>query len=64
MTFDDGPSKNTMQILDILKKYNIKATFFVNGKEDEFSLKVYERIIKEGHNLGNHTYSHEYDYIL
>lgn len=63
LTFDDGPSKNTMKILDILKKYNVKATFFVNGREDEFSLKVYERIIKEGHKLGNHTYSHDYSYI-
>lgn len=63
LTFDDGPSKNTIKILDVLKKYNIKATFFVNGREDEFSLKVYERIIKEGHTLGNHSYSHDYSYI-
>ncbi|WP_312573419.1 polysaccharide deacetylase family protein [Clostridium sp.] len=63
LTFDDGPSKNTIKILDTLKKYNIKATFFVNGREDEFSLKVYERIIKEGHTLGNHTYSHDYSYV-
>ncbi|WP_454054099.1 polysaccharide deacetylase family protein [Clostridium sp. Marseille-Q7071] len=63
LTFDDGPSKNTIKILDVLKKYNIKATFFVNGREDEFSLKVYERIIKEGHTLGNHSYSHNYSYI-
>lgn len=63
LTFDDGPSKNTTKILDVLKKYNIKATFFVNGREDEFSFKVYERIIKEGHTLGNHSYSHDYSYI-
>jgi len=63
LTFDDGPSKNTIKILDTLKKYNIKATFFVNGREDEFSFKVYERIIKEGHTLGNHTYSHDYSYV-
>ncbi|WP_461614902.1 polysaccharide deacetylase family protein [Clostridium sp. Marseille-QA1073] len=63
LTFDDGPSKNSIKILDTLKKYNIKATFFVNGREDEFSHKVYERIIKEGHTLGNHTYSHDYSYI-
>ncbi|WP_291578406.1 polysaccharide deacetylase family protein [Clostridium sp. UBA6640] len=63
LTFDDGPSKNTIEILDTLKKYDIKATFFVNGREDEFSHKVYERMIKEGHTLGNHTYSHDYSYV-
>lgn len=58
LTFDDGPSKNTYKILDILRYYNIKATFFVNGKP--VYKDVYLRMNKEGHLIGNHTYSHEY----
>lgn len=63
LTFDDGPSKNTNEILDILKKYNIKATFFVTGKTDEASKAAYRRIVEEGHTLGMHSYSHAYDEI-
>ena len=61
LTFDDGPSKNTCKILDILKKYNVKATFFVNGKPG--FKDTYVRIYKEGHSIGNHTYCHEYNEI-
>lgn len=60
LTFDDGPSKNTEKILDILKNEGVKATFFVNGHEDEFAKKMYKRIVDEGHTLANHTYSHSY----
>ncbi len=60
LTFDDGPSKNTEEILDILKKYNVKATFFVIGKSDKYSKSVYRRIVNEGHTLGMHSYSHDY----
>lgn len=60
LTFDDGPSKNTEKILDILKSENVKATFFVNGHEDEFAKKMYKRIVDEGHTIANHTYSHSY----
>lgn len=60
LTFDDGPSENTGQILDILKQYNIKATFFVIGKTDQTSQDLYRRIVAEGHSLGIHTYSHRY----
>lgn len=63
LTFDDGPSANTDEILDILKKYNIKATFFVVGKTDETSREAYRRIVEEGHTLGMHSYSHVYDVI-
>lgn len=63
LTFDDGPSKNTSAILDILKKYDIKATFFVTGKTDETSKAAYRRIVEEGHTLGMHSYSHAYDEI-
>jgi peptidoglycan-N-acetylglucosamine deacetylase len=58
LTFDDGPSDNTIKILDILKENNIKATFFVNGHADR--KETYQRIVNEGHIIGNHTYSHDY----
>lgn len=63
LTFDDGPSKNTALILDILKQYDIKATFFVIGKTDNYSKEIYRRIVDEGHTLGLHSYSHRYDEI-
>lgn len=63
LTFDDGPSSNTDQILDILKEYDVKATFFVVGKTDERSVKAYKRIVDEGHTLAMHSYSHKYDEI-
>lgn len=63
LTFDDGPSKKTSQVLDILKENNVKATFFVVGKEDDYSLLIYKRIVNEGHTLGIHTYSHDYKKI-
>lgn len=60
LTFDDGPSGNTNRILDILKEYDVKATFFVVGKTDETSVKAYQRIVEEGHTLAMHSYSHKY----
>jgi len=63
LTFDDGPSKYTSEILDILAEYNVKATFFVIGKTDENSKKMYQRIVDEGHTLGMHSYSHLYSGI-
>lgn len=60
LTFDDGPSINTDRILDILKEYDIRATFFVVGRTDNQSKNLYNRIVKEGHSIGNHTYSHKY----
>lgn len=63
LTFDDGPSSNTAQILDILKKYDVKATFFVLGKTDDASKALYQRIVAEGHTLGMHSYSHKYEEI-
>lgn len=60
LTFDDGPSKYTNQILDILKEENIKATFFVTGYgKDELIKREYE----EGHSIGLHTYSHNYQTV-
>ena len=63
LTFDDGPSKNTFQILDILKEQCIKATFFVNGNNLSREPVIYSRIVEEGHTLGNHTYTHDFKFI-
>ncbi|ABZ83621.1 polysaccharide deacetylase, putative [Heliomicrobium modesticaldum Ice1] len=60
LTFDDGPSENTLAVLDILAQYQVKATFFVNGNATDFGRAAYRRIAREGHALGNHTYSHLY----
>lgn len=62
LTFDDGPSKNTEKILDILAEYDAKATFFLLGCElSEEKRPVLERIIKEGHAVGLHSNIHKYD---
>ena len=63
LTFDDGPSYITDQILDILEEYRVKATFFVVGKTDLKSKERYKRIVDEGHTLGIHSYSHKYSEI-
>lgn len=63
LTFDDGPGTETARILDVLKDKKIKATFFVTGKEDAYSKKMYRRIVDEGHTLGMHSYSHIYSQI-
>ena len=63
LTFEDGPSENTGAILDILAQYNVQATFFVVGKEDEDSQELYKRIVEEGHTLGMHSYSNKYSQI-
>lgn len=62
LTFDDGPSKYTDEILDILAENNVKATFFVIGKDETYYDK-YRRIVEEGHTLALHSYSHKYDDI-
>lgn len=60
LTFDDGPSNNTLLILNTLKKYNIKATFFVTGTgTNSYIRNIYE----QGHAIGLHTNSHRYDQI-
>lgn len=60
LTFDDGPSIYTNDILDILGSYNVKATFFVVGKEGTNAEEALQRIVDEGHTLGMHSYSHKY----
>jgi len=64
LTFDDGPwAESTAQILDILKKNNIKATFFVVGQMLKTYPELGKRIAFEGHVLGNHTWHHWYHYF-
>ncbi len=58
LTFDDGPSEHTDEILDILAEYDVKATFFVTGHEGMEDR--YRRIACEGHTLGMHSWSHDY----
>jgi peptidoglycan-N-acetylglucosamine deacetylase len=59
LTFDDGPHLEiTLQILEILKKYNQKATFFCIGKQIERHPEIIQNIIDDGHEIGNHSYSH------
>jgi len=59
VTFDDGPHPTkTAEILDILKEYNVKATFFVVGENAERYSSLIEREYNEGHEIGNHTFTH------
>lgn len=59
LTFDDGPVPEiTTWVLDQLKRFNAKATFFCIGKNVESNPEIYSRIIREGHSTGNHTYRH------
>jgi peptidoglycan/xylan/chitin deacetylase (PgdA/CDA1 family) len=58
LTFDDGPTKNVNQILPLLDKYNAKATFFLIGDEIEKHPEEAKKIVDAGHQIGNHTYSH------
>ncbi|HLU51687.1 MAG TPA: polysaccharide deacetylase family protein [Flavobacteriaceae bacterium] len=58
LTFDDGPHPATLQVLDVLKKKGVKATFFCIGKNIEKHPDIFRKIIAEGHSVGNHSYSH------
>lgn len=62
LTFDDGPSKNTQPILDILDQYQVKATFFVTGIQPDYTSMIKEEA-NRGHAIGIHTFSHEYKEI-
>ncbi len=58
LTFDDGPNDEaTEKVLSVLKKYQVKATFFVIGKNVERQPEIAKQILKEGHEIGNHAYS-------
>ena len=67
LTFDDGPSTtNTPRILDVLDRYNVKATFFTLGKSieaNEEAKSILKDTVKRGHAIANHTYGHDYSYL-
>lgn len=63
LTFDDGPSANTHDILYILNKYNIKATFFFCGGTDEENMARMKAVADAGHTVGLHSISHDYEKI-
>lgn len=60
LTFNNGPSEVTGQILDALAENGVKATFFVRGQTDEAAKEIMRRIVNEGHTIGVYTYSHRY----
>ncbi len=65
LTFDDGPNGiYTEQVLDILQEYNIKATFFLIGKNVELYPDIARRILSEGHVIGNHSNTHDANHAL
>ncbi len=65
LTFDDGPHPEiTPQVLDILDKYGAKSLFFIPGIRGEKEPKILQEIIKRGHKIGNHTYSHHLNHHL
>jgi len=61
LTFDDGPGKFTIPILELLKQHNIHATFFMLGDQIEEYPAIARQVLDEGHEIGNHTYTH-FDY--
>ena len=64
LTFDDGPAERfTEQVLDILREQRVPATFFVCGQNVETHPDLLRRIVAEGHEVGNHTYSHPFVYF-
>lgn len=58
ITFDDGPVENTKEILSILKKYDVKASFFCIGQHIENNPEIFELLLEDGHFIGNHSYCH------
>lgn len=60
LTFDDGPSDRTDEILAVLAEKDVKATFFVTGKSNQKDIERMRRIVEEGHTIGMHSYSHVY----
>ncbi len=63
LTFDDGPSRNTDAILNILNSYGVKGNFFVVATENKDLHVMYRRIVEEGHVIGMHSYSHKYNEV-
>lgn len=63
LTFDDGPSDRTLEVLDILREKGIKATFFVTGNCPAKGKSIMKKIVDEGHTIGVHTYTHDFKKI-
>ncbi len=59
LTFDDGPSATMEAVLDVLAKYDAKATFFVIGNRIAGNEAILQRAVREGHEIGNHSWSHQ-----
>ena len=63
LTFDDGPSERTLEILNILREKGVKATFFVTGSCPAKGKSIMKKIVDEGHTIGVHTYTHDFKNI-
>jgi len=64
LTFDDGPNEYTLKILEILKNFDAKATFFVIGENCQKFPEIFKRIFKEDHSIGNHSFSHSIKFFF
>ena len=58
LTFDDGPHANTVKVLEVLKKHDVKALFFIIGKNIQGNETILKQIIAAGHQMGNHSFTH------
>ncbi|MDE6030939.1 MAG: polysaccharide deacetylase [Oscillospiraceae bacterium] len=63
LTFDDGPSQNTYTILSLLRKYDVKATFFVVPRRTDECYALLRAIVNDGHSIGVHSATHDYEKI-
>ena len=63
LTFDDGPSERTYEVLNALSERDVKATFFVVGKSDEYSKQAMRDIVAQGHTIAMHSYTHDYNKV-
>ncbi len=63
LTFDDGPSEVTADIMDVLRRYDVKATFFINNPDTEKKREILAKILSEGHAVGMHSMTHDYKKI-
>jgi peptidoglycan/xylan/chitin deacetylase (PgdA/CDA1 family) len=64
LTFDDGPNEYTLKNLETLRKFNLRATFFVVGKNCQKFPQILKEIVKEGHSIGNHSFSHSIKFFF
>ncbi len=60
LTFDDGPCQKTGEVLEVLQRHHVKATFFVIGKNISGNETILKRMVNEGHSIGSHSYSHHF----